>query len=228
MPEAAVITFPGSNCDDDLIYVLGKSGFQVTRLWHKDHPSLSKFQLVLLPGGFAYGDYLRTGAVAAHSPVMDEVKSFASKGGKVLGVCNGFQILCEAGLLPGALAINKNLGFVCKDVFLKVANGASPWVKGIAEGDVLSFPIAHGEGRYIVSDEEWEKLNEKKQILFQYCGPAGELTEGANPNGSVKNIAGVCNESQNVMGLMPHPERATFLRSGDGVKFWTAVSQGLK
>lgn len=220
MTRAAIITFPGSNCDDDLVYTFEKScGFKVDRLWHKDRPSLADYKLVALPGGFSYGDYLRCGAMAALSPIMEEVKIYAKNGGMVLGVCNGFQILCEVGLLPGALAKNEKLSFVCKDVMLEVATTDSPWTREMTVGEKLTFPIAHGDGRYIATDAEFEELKRNQQILLTYID---------NPNGSSHAIAGVSNREKNVFGLMPHPERATDLRSRDGMKLWKSVLKSLE
>ncbi len=219
--KAAVITFPGSNCDDDLAYALGEvAGFDVVPLWHKDTPSLGEYSLVCVPGGFSFGDYLRSGAVAALSPVMTSVKEYAGKGGLVLGLCNGFQILCEARLLPGALARNESLQFVCKDIKLKVEHTDSPWTRGMKAGEELIIPIAHGDGRFVVNDTEYARLKENGQILFTFSGE--------NPNGSAHDIAGVCNAKKNVFGTMPHPERASDLRSRDGMKFWSSIRQTLE
>ncbi len=227
--KAAVITFPGSNCDDDAVYTLSKlCGFQVDTLWHKDTPSLDAYDLVVLPGGFSYGDYLRCGAIASLSPVGEEVKKFAAKGGFVIGICNGFQILCEAGLLPGALARNEKLKFVCKDIFLKTETTDAPWTSGMKAGQVLRIPIAHGDGRYVASPEEALELQKNHQILFRYCTESGTLSADANPNGSTDGIAGVCNRTKNVFGLMPHPERASDLRSRDGMHLWESLLSTLK
>lgn len=217
--NVAVITFPGSNCDEDFKYALNLCGFNAVSLWHKDLPDLSSFKLVVLPGGFSYGDYLRTGAMAAHSPIMQKVKEYADKGGHVIGGCNGFQILCEAGLLPGALVRNNSLKFICKDVPLKVEETENPWMSQFKKGDTLNFPIAHGEGRYIVEEPVYAEMKQKGQIL---------LTYRSNPNGAAHDIAGVCNEAKNVFGLMPHPERATDLRSQDGKKIWASIFSSLK
>jgi phosphoribosylformylglycinamidine synthase I len=214
--KAGVITFPGSNCDEDLSYVLEKlCGMNVTRLWHKEAIPLDDYDLVALPGGFSYGDYLRCGAIASLSPIMQEVKNAAARGTLVLGICNGFQILCEAGLLPGALAKNETLSFVCRDVKLKVSTVSSPWSNAYTANQAVTFPIAHGDGRYVVSENEFKSMKEKDQIVLTY--------DGVNPNGSSFDIAGVCNENKNVFGLMPHPERATDLRSGDGKKLWQSI-----
>ncbi len=217
--NAAVITFPGSNCDEDVHYALKQNGFEVTALWHKDVPDLSPYKLVVLPGGFSYGDYLRTGAMAANSPIMQRVKDFAAKGGLVLGICNGFQILCESGLLPGVLVRNNTLKFICKDVPLKVEEVENPWMTQMKKGEALTYPIAHGDGRYIVEEATYTQMKQKGQIV---------LTYKSNPNGATHDIAGICNETKNVFGLMPHPERATDLRSKDGQKFWSSILSSLK
>lgn len=205
----AVLQFPGSNCDQDCVHVmknvLGQSAHLV---WHKDN-SLSGFDAVLVPGGFSYGDYLRTGAIARFSPIMQAVQAFAAAGGPVLGICNGFQILCEAGLLPGALIRNRSLQFRCENVFLKSPTVDSPFTNRIPAGKLLRVPIAHGEGCYFADEQTIAQLKANNQILWQYVNAAGEATETANPNGSVCNIAGVCNKARNVAGLMPHPERAS-------------------
>jgi phosphoribosylformylglycinamidine synthase subunit PurQ / glutaminase len=218
--KAGVVTFPDSNCDDDLRYTLEKvAGFETKMLWHKDSPSLADYDLICLPGGFSYGDYLRCGAMASLSPIMEKVKEFASNGGLVLGICNGFQILCEARLLPGALARNESLLFQCKDVPLKVESNSSPWTLEMKAGETLSYPIANGEGRFILGDEDFAKLSANGQILLTYV---------TNPNGSEHSIAGIANTQKNVFGLMPHPERASDLRSGDGMKLWASVTKFIK
>jgi phosphoribosylformylglycinamidine synthase len=214
----AVLQFPASNCDQDALHVvqnvLGQSGRFV---WHKEN-SLAGCDAVIIPGGFSYGDYLRTGAIARFSPIMQAVREFAAKGGPVLGICNGFQILCEAGLLPGALIRNRSLQFRCEQVFLKTATPQSPFTNKIPDGKILRLPIAHGEGCYFADDATLELLAEENRILWQYSDAQGQLTEAANPNGSLRNIAGICNEARNVAGLMPHPERASelILGSADG------------
>jgi len=196
-----VVVFPGSNCDRDMQDALEKDlGAQVEMLWHKDS-DLSHFttdDCVVLPGGFSYGDYLRCGAIAKFSPMMKSVIEFANKGGKVLGVCNGFQILCESGLLPGALLQNENQQFICKNVYIKTDNSKA-----------LQIPIAHGEGRYFADDATLQHLENNKQILFRYCNEQGQVGGEGNPNGSTRDIAGICNDKRNVVGMMPHPERAT-------------------
>jgi len=205
----AVLQFPGSNCDQDVVHVLQNVLGQSARLlWHKEH-SLGNDDAVVIPGGFSYGDYLRTGAIARFSPVMEAVRRFALDGGRVLGICNGFQILCEAGLLPGALIRNRSLQFRCEHVFLQTATHASPFTCRIPPGKMLRIPIAHGEGCYFADDQTLARLRANDQILWRYVDTAGQATEQANPNGSLDNIAGICNEARNVAGLMPHPERAS-------------------
>ena len=205
----AVLQFPGSNCDQDCVHVMKNVLGQSARLvWHKDN-SLSGFDAVLVPGGFSYGDYLRTGAIARFSPIMQAVQAFAAAGVPVLGICNGFQILCEAGLLPGALIRNRSIQFRCENVFLKSPTVDSPFTNRIPAGKLLRVPIAHGEGCYFADEQTIAQLKANNQILWQYVNASGEATETANPNGSVCNIAGVCNKARNVAGLMPHPERAS-------------------
>lgn len=214
----AVLQFPGSNCDQDLVHVLKNVlGHSARLVWHKES-SLGDADAVLVPGGFSYGDYLRTGAIARFSPIMQELQKFAANGGPVLGICNGFQILCEAGLLPGALIRNRSLQFRCETVFLKTDTNDSPFTNKIPKDKLLRVPVAHGEGCYFADDATLENLKAKKQILWQYVNEKGEATEQSNPNGSVLNIAGICNEARNVAGLMPHPERASepLLGSADG------------
>jgi phosphoribosylformylglycinamidine synthase len=214
----AVLQFPASNCDQDAVHVLKDVlGHSARLLWHKE-TSLGGADAVVVPGGFSYGDYLRTGAVARFSPVMQAVQQFAASGGPVLGICNGFQILCEAGLLPGALIRNRSLQFRCEQIYLKTMTRNSPFTNKIPDGKLLRVPIAHGEGCYFADPETIGKLKANDQILFRYVDAQGEPTEVSNPNGSVENIAGVCNERRNVAGLMPHPERASepLLGSADG------------
>ncbi|KPK88204.1 MAG: phosphoribosylformylglycinamidine synthase [Bacteroides sp. SM23_62_1] len=203
-----VIIFPGSNCDHDMIYVLRNiMEQQVVELWHKD-TDLQGIGAIILPGGFSYGDYLRSGAIARYSPIMDHVIRFANNGGFVFGVCNGFQILCEAGLLPGALLHNSNQKFVCKNVFIKSDNNSTVITSLLDKSKAYKIPIAHAEGRYYADEETLKNMRQNYQILFRYCNVNGIVTEEANPNGSMDNIAGVCNEHKNVYGMMPHPERA--------------------
>ncbi len=205
-----VVVFPGSNCDRDMMHALQDDLQQeVVMLWHKD-TSLDGFtteDCIVLPGGFSYGDYLRCGAIARFSPIMEQVVEFANKGGKVLGVCNGFQVLCEAGLLPGALLLNENQQFICKNVYLKSAGDKN--IIGQAVGDqVLQIPIAHGEGRYYADAATIQQLEDNGQVLFRYCDVKGNVNNDVNPNGAMNNIAGICNAGRNVFGMMPHPERA--------------------
>ncbi len=203
-----VITFPGSNCDQDMVYVLETiMGQEVVKLWHKDH-DLQGCDFIALPGGFSYGDYLRSGAIARFSPIMREVIDFANKGGYVFGVCNGFQILCESGLLPGTLQHNQNRQFICKNVNLKVASIDSLITRGLTKGEVLNIPIAHGEGNYYNNAAGLKELEDNDQVLFRYCDADGNLTPESNPNGALNNIAGITNKNRNVFGMMPHPERA--------------------
>lgn len=202
-----VVTFPGSNCDQDMIYVLETIlGKEVVNLWHKD-TDLQGVDFVVLPGGFSYGDYLRSGAIAKLSPIMGEVIKHANAGGYVMGICNGFQILTESGLLEGALLHNNNQKFICKNVNLKPVSKSAAITKGLKD-KAYKIPIAHGEGRYYAPAETIEKLQANDQILFQYCDEEGNVSEESNPNGSLLNIAGICNEGKNVFGMMPHPERA--------------------
>ena len=221
----AVLQFPASNCDQDALHaVKGVLGQSARFVWHKEN-SLAGFDAVIIPGGFSYGDYLRTGAVARYSPIMQAVRDFAAQGGPVLGICNGFQILCEAGMLPGALVRNRSLQFRCEHVFLKTAAPDTPFTGKIAAGKILRIPIAHGEGCYFADEAALENLQNNGQILWQYCDAQGELTERANPNGSLRNIAGVCNAARNVAGLMPHPERASeaILGSADGLLIFQSL-----
>ncbi|MGA9364363.1 MAG: phosphoribosylformylglycinamidine synthase subunit PurQ [Bacteroidota bacterium] len=220
-----VVVFPGSNCDRDVHYVLSEIFQQDTRyIWHKDS-SLGDVDVVILPGGFAYGDYLRCGAIARFSPVMREVVRFAGKGGVVVGICNGFQVLLEAGLLPGAMLKNKVLNFVCKYVHLRVEDATTRFTSACKQGEVLEIPVAHGEGNYIVDEETLKRLEGDNQVLFRYCDREGAITEEANPNGSMANIAGLINERGNVVGLMPHPERCSdeILGHVDGRKFFQSI-----
>src|SRR6266853_123370 len=204
-----VVMFPGSNCDHDTYHVISKViGQPVDFIWHRQN-TIGDCDAVILPGGFSYGDYLRTGAIARFSPVMGAVQTFAANGGLVLGICNGFQILCEAGLLPGALIRNRSLQFRCEHVFLKTLTADSPFTGQVPPDKLLRVPIAHGEGCYFADAETLAKLNADQRILWRYVNAEGAATEQANPNGSLENIAGICNEGRNVAGLMPHPERAS-------------------
>ena len=211
--KAAVIRFPGSNCDQDCLLALRDLGVNVEYVWHKTE-SVAAYDLVVLPGGFSYGDYLRCGAIARFSPVMKSVIEEAARGKFVIGICNGFQILCEAHLLPGALIRNRSLHFRCEQVHLRVENCMTPWTNSVWTGTVLRIPIAHGEGNYIADVATLRELNRSQQILLRYCDAHGATTDAANPNGSIENIAGICNAGQNVFGLMPHPDRACDPRLG--------------
>lgn len=220
-----VVIFPGSNCDEDIIHVLEKiMGQQVVRLWHKDH-DLQGADFIILPGGFSFGDYLRSGAIARFSPIMQEVIQFAAKGGKVMGICNGFQILTEAGLLPGALLHNEHRKFICRNVYIKPQTANALVTAQIDQQRALKIPVAHGEGNYFANADLLKKLNDNDQILFRYCDEAGNITTDANPNGSVENIAGVCNAERNVFGFMPHPERAadSLLANEDGLAIFESI-----
>jgi phosphoribosylformylglycinamidine synthase len=211
--KAAVIRFPGSNCDQDCHLALSEIGFEVDYVWHKA-TSVAGYDLIVLPGGFSYGDYLRCGAIARFSPVMASVKEAAAAGRPVLGICNGFQILCEAGLLPGALIRNRSLHFVCEHIRVRVENLATPWTNAAWTGQCLRLPIAHGEGNYVADPETLRELHQRRGILLRYCDVRGAVTDTANPNGSIESIAGICNASGNIFGLMPHPERACDPRLG--------------
>ena len=224
-----VLVFPGSNCDHDTFLVIAVVAHQqVTFLWH-DSEDLQSVDAVIVPGGFAYGDYLRTGAIARFSPVMQAVKRFADGGGLVLGICNGFQILTEAGLLPGALMRNAGLKYICKQVHLRVETADSPFTSAMAKGDVLQMPIGHMEGNYFCEPEELRRLEAEDRIAFRYSTPGGEITQEANPNGSLSNIAGILNEKRNVLGMMPHPDRSSerLLGSADGWKVFASMVQAL-
>lgn len=225
----AVLQFPASNCDQDAIHAIRVLGHHARYVWHKES-TLGDAQAVIVPGGFSYGDYLRCGAIARFSPVMAAVQQFAANGGLVLGICNGFQILCEAGLLPGALVRNRSLQFRCEHIYLKAAAHDSPFTSRIPEGKVLRIPVAHGEGCYFADDDLLNQLETRRQILWQYCNARGELTEQSNPNGSLRNIAGICNERRNVAGLMPHPERACepLLGSADGRLIFESMIHALE
>jgi phosphoribosylformylglycinamidine synthase subunit PurQ / glutaminase len=224
-----VLVFPGSNCDHDTYNVIAEIGHEpVTFLWH-DSADLAGVDAVLVPGGFAYGDYLRTGAIAHFSPVMQAVKRFADSGGLVLGICNGFQILTESGLLPGALMRNAGLKYICKQVHVRVETANSPFTNQLSKGDVLQIPIGHMEGNYFCTPEELRRLEAEDRIAFRYCTPAGEITAEANPNGSLSNIAGILSEKRNVLGMMPHPDRSSekLLGSADGWKIFASMIEAL-
>jgi phosphoribosylformylglycinamidine synthase I len=206
--KCGIVIFPGSNCDHDCYHILKKILNQETHwLWHKNEVDLSSFDLIVLPGGFSYGDYLRAGAISAFSPVMNSVIHFAANGGKVLGICNGFQILLESALLPGALMQNHTGKFICQNVFIRVETTDTPFTQKCNDKPVLKIPIAHHQGSYYIDPHSLCDLEEKGQILFRYCDAEGGISDSSNPNGSVGSVAGLCNEQKNVMGMMPHPER---------------------
>ncbi len=220
-----VLVFPGSNCDYDCYHVLKHVlGKDTDFVWHKEN-SVDKYDCIVLPGGFSYGDYLRTGAIARFSPVMDAVAGHADKGKLVIGICNGFQILLESGLLPGAMLRNESLQFVCKFVTLRVETTDSPFTRKTKKGEALRVPIAHGEGNYFADEPTLAELKKNDQILVRYCDEEGKVVKEANPNGSLDNIAGICNKKRNVFGLMPHPERASEkeLGSEDGIKIFKSI-----
>jgi phosphoribosylformylglycinamidine synthase I len=221
-----VIVFPGSNCDHDAYHVISKHvGQPVAFIWHRD-TDLSTYDAVIIPGGFSYGDYLRAGALARFSPVMNSLKQFAAKGKLVLGICNGFQILCEAGLLPGALIRNRDLHFICEHVNVRMESANTPFTNEFATGSVLRMPIAHADGNFVCDDDTFDELRREDRIIFRYCDRDGQTTATANPNGSRDNIAGICNRERNVMGLMPHPERACedLLGSSDGQDLFRSLA----
>jgi len=225
-PRVSVVAFPGSNCDEDAaIAARTILGAHVTMVRH-DEASLGEPDLVILPGGFSYGDYLRSGAMARFSPVMDAVAAFARGGGAVLGICNGFQILCEAGLLPGAMLRNAGMRFVCRDVFLRVESKRTPFTLAINRGDVLRMPVAHGDGNWTADDAVFAEMTARDQIVFRYVRPDGSRGGGANPNGSRDDVAGICNREGNVVGLMPHPERASdaLLGGTDGARLFKSFA----
>lgn len=225
-----VVVFPGSNCDQDMIYVLKTIMQQeVEVLWHKDR-DLKNCDMVVLPGGFSYGDYLRTGAIARFSPIMESVIDFAGKGGYVFGVCNGFQILCEAHLLPGVLLANIPKKFICKNIFIKAQSSSTLLTSSIEKNRAIKIPIAHGEGRYYADSDTIKSLHDHDQVLFKYCDTDGNITDASNPNGSLQNIAGVCNKQKNVFGMMPHPERAsdTELFNADGKLVFESILTGMQ
>jgi phosphoribosylformylglycinamidine synthase I len=224
-----VLVFPGSNCEHDAYHMLGKVLHQPVRfVWHQSS-DLSDCDAVVVPGGFSYGDYLRTGAIARFSPVMEAVKTFAASGGLVIGICNGFQILLESGLLPGAMLKNKGLKYVCRHVHIRVESADTPFTASSQQGDVLQIPIGHMEGNYFVDNATLRRMEENRQVIFRYCTSEGQITEAANPNGSVSNIAGISNEQRNVLGMMPHPERASeaLLGSVDGLVIFESMVRSM-
>ncbi|MCX8054565.1 MAG: phosphoribosylformylglycinamidine synthase subunit PurQ [Ignavibacteria bacterium] len=221
-----VITFPGSNCDHDAIFATQSClGEDVVNLWHKDTQIPNDIDCVVIPGGFSYGDYLRCGAIARFSPIMKSVVDFANRGGLVIGICNGFQILTEAQLLPGVLLRNINMQFICKDVWLTVENTNTPFTNLIEKNTVLRIPIAHGEGNYFADANTIKRLEDNNQVVFRYANPQGKVTDEANPNGSINNIAGIINEKGNVLGMMPHPERYSdkILGCDDGLIIFKSI-----
>ena len=225
----AVVVFPGSNCDHDAQYAVEHVlGERAELVWHKDR-SLGRADVVILPGGFAHGDYLRTGAIARFSPIMPAIVEFARRGGPVLGICNGFQVLLEAGLLPGAMLRNSDVTFHCEQVFVRVEQTDTPFTAAAARGQRLQIPIAHGEGNYYAEPDVIRALEASRRVIFRYCDARGSVTDAANPNGAIHNIAGICNEARNVVGLMPHPERACerTLGSADGLVLLRSVVASL-
>ena len=226
--KSSVIIFPGSNCDRDMDVALKKFGFKNQMVWHNDH-EIPKSDLIVLPGGFSYGDYLRCGSIAAKSRIIKSVIDFANSGGLVIGICNGFQILIETSLLPGALLTNKYLKFICKNVFVKINKDESKYFKNIKK-NVLELHIAHNDGNYFCSKDELKSLEDNNKVAVNYCGQNGELTEEFNPNGSINNIAGIFNKNKNIIGMMPHPERMIdkCLSSNDGNFFFENLIENLK
>ena len=225
--SAGVVVFPGSNCDRDSFWVLESvMGFKTRFIWHDSDESLDGLDLIILPGGFSYGDYLRTGAIAKFAPMMEKVIKFADKGGLVLGICNGFQIMLECGLLPGAMLPNDHVSFVCDYVHIKPDQLDSPFTRAMNEKIPLRIPIAHFEGNYFADAETIAKIEQNGQVIFRYCDENGEISKAANPNGSINNIAGISNERGNVLGMMPHPERASeqILGSSDGILIFKSIA----
>ena len=228
--RVSVIVFPGSNCDRDVAVSLKKfSNKSPLMVWHKE-TSLPESDLIVLPGGFSYGDYLRCGSMAANSPIMKEVKKSAARGSSILGICNGFQILTESGLLPGTLIRNQGLSFICKNTSLRVENDKSFFTHNYNKNEIVNIPIAHNEGNYFADENVIKDIEDKNLVAFRYCNKNGDINEETNPNGSLKNIAGIINEKGNVLGMMPHPERATDDITGlnDGEKFFTSIIESIK
>ena len=222
--KVGVVRLPGSNCDDDCYYVVKNVfGIDTDYLWHKDTKPLSEYSCIIIPGGFSYGDYLRPGAIAKFSPIISKIKEYAERGGLIIGICNGFQILLESGLLEGVLIRNKTLNFICKDVYIKVENKNTPFSN--VEKNILKIPIAHKEGCFYCDEKILQKLKDNNQIVFRYCNKNGEITDVANPNGSLYSIAGICNEKGNVLGMMPHPERCSekILGNEDGRQIFESI-----
>lgn len=224
--KTAVVIFPGSNCDHDVIHAIRNTiGTEVFPVWHREQKLPAGTDLVILPGGFSYGDYLRSGAMAARSPIMKAISGHGKKGGLLLGICNGFQILTESRLLPGALLPNKTLSFICRPCFLKVENTSTPFTNLFSKGQIVQFPIAHGDGRYSLPSNELKALEDRGGVVFRYAGGKGEKGDEINPNGSVNDIAGIINPEGNILALMPHPERASeaILGGQDGRIFWQSI-----
>ncbi len=224
-----VVTFPGSNCDDDCVYVVNKMfNLECDKIWHKNQRSLGEYSCIILPGGFSYGDYLRPGGIAKFSPVMNRIKEFADSGGLVIGICNGFQILVESGLLNGVLIRNKSLNFICKNVYLKVENRSTPFTNSCNEQ--LKIPIAHKDGCFFCEETVYREMEKNNQIIFRYCDETGNVTEASNPNGSLFSVAGICNKKGNVLGMMPHPERCSekLLGNSDGKMVFESVINWLQ
>lgn len=226
MIKFGIVVFPGSNCDHDAYYsVSANLGAEAEYIWHKDTHIPDDIKCIILPGGFSYGDYLRCGAIARFSPIMNEVIKYANKGGLVIGICNGFQILTEAGLLPGTLLRNESLTFICKDVYLRTENNNTAFTNKLKEKEVITIPIAHGEGNYFADNDTIKMLEENNRVVFRYCTERGEIIKEANPNGSINNIAGIINEKGNILGMMPHPERYCdkILGRDDGLKIFQSI-----
>lgn len=224
--KTGVIVFPGSNCDHDAFYTASTLiGQHSEFIWHKDRKNLKEFDLIVVPGGFSYGDYLRTGAIARFAPVMQDVIEFAKFGGTVMGICNGFQILTECGLLPGALLRNHRLKFICKNIFLRVENTSTRFTSDYTDRQVITVPIAHGDGNYFAEEDTLKMLEDERRVVFRYCSENGAMDEESNPNGSRNAIAGIINEQGNVLGMMPHPERCAdpILGDNDGLKVFTSL-----
>jgi len=224
--NTAVVVFPGSNCDQDVMHAVAETlGTKVRAVWHRETALPADTDLVILPGGFSFGDYLRCGAMAARSPIMKAVAAHGKRGGLLLGICNGFQILTESELLPGALLPNRTLDFICRPCFLRVENVSNPFTANFSKGQCVQFPIAHGDGLYTLPESELKTLEERGGVVFRYCSPDGQAEDESNPNGSANNIAGIVNEGGNILGLMPHPERASdpLLGGADGRVFWRSL-----
>ena len=228
-PKFGVVVFPGSNCDHDAYFTVKKNlGYDAEFLWHKDR-DLQNCDAIILPGGFSYGDYLRTGSIARFSPIMESVYNFAEKGGYIIGICNGFQILLEAGLLPGCMLKNKSLQFICKDVYLTLKNRDTVFTRNVEKTEPLKVPIAHGDGNYYADEDTLKDLEENDQIVFQYSSPGGDISDEYNPNGSVMNVAGIINKKGNVLGMMPHPERCAsdILGKTDGSLIFNSLANNI-